>query len=104
VGEGAGQASGPTSDRARHVTALQSHSESIVRHDEDIVCHERNIVQCERSEGRGADEIGSRLAKYHEQEASKQLEMREFHERLKRYHHRAMAKIAVVLEALDRDT
>ena len=86
------------------VAGLKDHATSIGKHDERLLQHERLIAQLDHSSEPKASEIDARFADAHRKESKKHDTMRQAHERLKRHHHRAMARLAVVLQALGEKT
>jgi len=82
-----------------NVSALKEHGGSISSHEASVVHHEHFIAESERSSmPSGNAEVG--LAEDHRKEAGKHAGLREVHERIKRHHHRAMAKLGGVLRML----
>jgi hypothetical protein len=80
------------------VAALHQHLGAIGRHEQLVVHHERLISQMAASGRRQPNEIEARMAETHE--AGNHEQIKTAHERLKRHHHRAMSRLAVVLKAL----
>ena len=86
------------------VEALKQHKETIARHEGLIASHEQLISQLEAGGGRMShDEIEARMANEHSKEAGRHETTAAAHERIKRHHHRAMSRLAVVLKALGRE-
>jgi hypothetical protein len=86
------------------VEALRQHKTTIVHQEGLIESHERLISQLEASGGRSNhDEIEARMAAEHDKEAGRHESMALAHERIKRHHHRAMSRLAVVLKALGHE-
>lgn len=79
------------------------HARSIAQHEQRVRQHELFIGDLERSGRHSPTEIEARLAENHVNEARNHAGVREAHERLKRYHHRAMARLAVVLRSLNQE-
>ncbi|MEX2286399.1 MAG: hypothetical protein WD648_04865 [Planctomycetaceae bacterium] len=82
-----------------NAAGLKEHAGSVNRHEASIVHHEHFIAECERSTTSPGN-AGAVLAEDHKKEVGKHDGLREAHERIKRYHHRAMAKLAAVLRML----
>ncbi len=85
------------------VSGLRDHAATIGRHDNSVLQHEHLIAELDRSERPTATEIEARMADAHGKEAEQHEHLRAAHERLKRHHHRAMARLAVVLKALSQE-
>ncbi|HUE17377.1 MAG TPA: hypothetical protein VMR25_24710 [Planctomycetaceae bacterium] len=85
------------------VSGLKSHAAAIGRHEENVLRHEHLLADLDHSKRPGATEIEARMAGTHSDEAAKHETMRAAHERIKRHHHRAMARLAVVLKALSQE-
>lgn len=83
-----------------NVAGLKDHAGQIGSHEGDILCHEHQITECERCSIPRSDEVSTIFTDDHEGEADKQDALREIHERIKRHHHRAMARLAAVIRAL----
>jgi len=84
-------------------TALNHHITSIGEHEGKIARHEHFIAECERSLGLQAGEVETGLTEAHQKEAGAHVLLRQLHERIKRHHHRAMARLAIVRQALERE-
>lgn len=82
------------------VSGLHKHAKMIGEHQTTVVDHEHLLAELEQSERPTATEIEARMADAHERESQRHAQMQEVHERIKRHHHRAMAKLEVVLQAL----
>ncbi len=85
------------------VSGLKEHAKTIHQHQEQVVHHEQLIADLERSERPASSEIEARMADGHDREAQHHAQMRDAHERLKRFHHRAMAQLSVVLKSLNHE-
>jgi len=83
-----------------NVAGLKEHAGSIGEHEKNVVHHEHFIAECERSATPPPRNVANLFTEDHEKEASKHAGIRQAHERIKRHHHRAMARLAVVLQAL----
>ena len=83
-----------------NVAGLKDHAGSIAAHEAEIVQHEHLIAECERSSASRPDEVATIFTDDHEGEANKQDRLRETHERMKRHHHRSMARLTAALHAL----
>ncbi len=84
-------------------TSLARHADSIAELDERIAHHERFIAECDRASGLLAGDVERALTEAHREEAGAHASLRELHERIKRHHHRAMARLSVVRQALERE-
>lgn len=84
-------------------SGLREHERSMCQHGEHLMEHERLIASLEQADRPGCNEIEARMAADHQKESENHAQMREVHERLKRDHHRAMARLAVVLKSLGRE-
>jgi ribosome-binding ATPase YchF (GTP1/OBG family) len=85
------------------VSGLKNHAQTIEQQREKVLQHEQFLADVDRSLRPISNEIEARLADAHDQEITNHARTREAHERLKRFHHRAMAKLSVVLKSLDRE-
>ncbi len=82
------------------VSGLHEHAKIIGEHQAKVVDHEHLLAELEQSQRPTPTEIEARMADAHEKESHRHAQMQEVHERFKRHHHRAMARLAVVLQAL----
>jgi hypothetical protein len=86
-----------------NVAGLKEHAGSIGTHEGHLAQHEHSITECERASTPRPDDVATIFTDDHEDEANRQEQLRENHERIKRHHHRSMAKLAVVLRALGHE-
>src|SRR5579863_279022 len=84
-------------------SCLNRHSTLLSELDEKILHHEHFIAECERSARPEPGDADDALTRAHQKEAGAHAALRELHERIKRHHHRAMARLAIVREALERE-
>lgn len=80
-----------------HTDALNDHLGSIGQHETNVLESERIIADSERA---GTPTTDKGHTEPHQQEARQQAQLREAHERIKRHHYSAMAKLAVVTKAM----
>jgi uncharacterized coiled-coil protein SlyX len=85
---------------AAHASTLEEHANALGQHEENTVQHEHFLAELLKS-GRpdGGDAEDSWL-QTHTEERNRHAGQRDAHERIKRHHHTAMAKLAVLMAAL----
>ncbi len=83
-----------------HAAALEQHAEDIVQHEADTVQHEHFLAELLKSGGPNGDDAEEAWQETHADEQARHAGQRDAHERIKRHHHTAMAKMAVVIAAL----
>ncbi len=83
-----------------HAAALEQHAEEIVQHEEDTVQHEHFLAELLKCGGPNGGDAEEAWQETHAAERARHAGQREAHERIKRHHHTAMAKIGVVIAAL----
>jgi hypothetical protein len=83
-----------------NVAGLKDHATSIASHEAEVLQHENFVAKCERSSVPRPDQDPTIFTEYHDEEAKKQDRLRETHERIKRHHHRSMARLTAALHAL----
>lgn len=85
---------------AAHESALEEHANALRVHDEEIVQHEHLLAELLKL-GRPDDgEVEGALEEMHSEERARQAGHREAHERIKRHHDTAMARLSVLVAAL----
>jgi hypothetical protein len=86
-----------------NVAGLKEHAGSIGSHEGHLLQHEHSISECERASTPRPDAVATIFTDDHEEEAKRQEQLRQAHERMKRYHHRSMARLAAALQALGHE-
>ena len=83
-----------------NAAGLKDHVSSICQHEKHVIHHEHSIAESEPSANPPMRHVAPIFVDNHQKEARAHAAIREAHERIKRHHHRAMAKLAVVLQVL----
>lgn len=83
-----------------NAAALEKHADEIVQHEEDTLQHEHFLAELLKSGGPDGGDAEEAWQETHADERARHAGQRETHARIKRHHHTAMAKIAVVIAAL----
>jgi hypothetical protein len=85
---------------SRHVAAIRAEADSLAAHEEEIASHEHLLADWEGTETLDS-EVEPRLAMDHQQATGRHEHLRQAHERMKRHHHRATARLMMVLRMLE---
>jgi hypothetical protein len=83
-----------------HEEALRSHAETLGREEARLRKHEHELAEFEKGTGGTNDLIA--MARGHQGEGDRHGELRQAHERIKRYHHTIIAQCALLLKALGK--
>jgi hypothetical protein len=90
-------------DLRRAERALETHAQALDRHTLDLLAEEREVRRHERAMAQAAGGGRGELALPpgdHTAEAERHRKMGDAHERLKKYHHAILARLAVLIKAL----
>jgi hypothetical protein len=79
---------------------LSEHLESINQHGKKVKAAEHHIAEFERTMVENTDSDEPELNEHHRAEAETQNQLRDVHEQIKRHHYSAMAKLNVLVEAV----
>jgi hypothetical protein len=84
-----------------HGRLMEKHAEQIGVHEGDIGRHEHFIAECEKT-AREAGTVEESLSESHIQEEARHMGQRSTHERIKKHHHQVMARMRLVIDALNK--
>ncbi|MEW4529674.1 MAG: hypothetical protein ACF8PG_05980 [Maioricimonas sp. JB045] len=83
-----------------HTSALEQHAEALAQQEEASVHHEHFIRELLESGRPGAGEIEQSWEEVHEEQRTRHNLHQQAHERIKRHHYKAMARLDVLIAAM----
>ena len=85
---------------ACHASALEEHAMALGQHDTDATQHEHFLSELLKSGRPDGGDAEASWKEKHEEERARHAGCRDAHERIKRHHHTAMAKLSILMSAL----